>query len=111
MSDCVIKSRNVRRWYVSKYGPVPSNKLLCHKCNNPCCHNIDHIYLGSLSDNFRDYMEQLEGYPHPNSYLTREEILQIRASKELWRMLALKYKVSYYTIQHIKRGETYRHVK
>ena len=40
-------------------GPIPNNKLILHKCDNPPCINPNHLYVGDYKDNMRD--AQLRG--------------------------------------------------
>jgi hypothetical protein len=40
--------------YRMAHGPVKSNMLICHKCNNPGCVNPNHLYMGTNGDNMRD---------------------------------------------------------
>ncbi|MDZ4344778.1 MAG: HNH endonuclease signature motif containing protein [Candidatus Binatia bacterium] len=47
------------------YGPIPSQVL--HSCDNPPCINIDHLFLGTQSDNMRDRAAK---HRHPNSQKT-----------------------------------------
>lgn len=35
-------------------GPVPPDMLVCHRCNNPACVNVDHLYVGTQQDNMAD---------------------------------------------------------
>ena len=39
-------------------GKIPNDMLVLHKCGNPRCANPNHLYLGSRSDNMRDYIER-----------------------------------------------------
>ncbi len=43
-----------RRAYFNKYGPIPDGLLVCHRCNNKLCVNVDHLYLGTNQQNIQD---------------------------------------------------------
>jgi hypothetical protein len=58
--------------------------LVLHKCDNPACVNIDHLYLGTQKDNMRDRKERgrdpvVVGELNPNCKLTDLQISKIRS--------------------------------
>ncbi len=48
-----------RTAWILTNGPIPKDKWILHKCNNPRCCNIHpkHVYMGTPSDNERDARE------------------------------------------------------
>lgn len=40
-------------WRIAR-GPIPAGLLACHKCDNRKCVDVDHLFLGTHSDNMRD---------------------------------------------------------
>jgi hypothetical protein len=104
-------------------GYIPTGKIVCHKCDNTKCVNIDHVYLGSYKDNTRDSidrgrsfigrnLENFRGEKHPASKLTDQDIRDIRADKDSYQFeLASKYKVTQACISNIQHRKTWAHVE
>lgn len=40
-------------WTIA-HGDIPHGLHVLHRCDNPCCVNIDHLFLGTQTDNNRD---------------------------------------------------------
>lgn len=40
--------------WIEAYGPIRRDQLVCHRCDNPACYNLDHLFLGTHTDNMRD---------------------------------------------------------
>lgn len=53
-------SRDGQRWYVHRWvwtlanGPIPEGMQVCHRCDNPPCFRLDHLFLGTQLDNMHD---------------------------------------------------------
>lgn len=46
---------SVHRWvWTLVYGQIPDGLHLCHHCDNPACFRIDHLFLGTNSENQLD---------------------------------------------------------
>lgn len=57
-------------------GPIQNKLHVLHNCDNPCCVNIGHLFLGTHTDNMRDCVAKgrnrrpdLSGESHPSSKL------------------------------------------
>lgn len=46
--------KNHRTMWEHYHGPIPSGKIIRHKCDNPPCMNPDHLEIGTKHDNTMD---------------------------------------------------------
>lgn len=104
------------------HGPIPNGLFVLHKCDNPACVNIEHLWLGSNQENMDDKVSKGRqtrngggpfGEMNKNAKLTAGDILQIRAARAAGvnqYHLADKYGVSQTTICRIVNGRAWRRV-
>jgi hypothetical protein len=98
--------------------PVPSRLQACHRCDNPCCVNPDHLFIGTGVDNMRDARAKgrfpsVRGSKNPSSKLTEDCVRAIKndiASGLQNKAISEKYGITRKHCQSIKYGWTWSHV-
>ena len=100
-------------------GPIPAGMFVLHRCDNPACVRLDHLFLGSIADNNADMRAKGRGYDfdpkhgstNPKAKLTESAVRDIRTSKALGKELASKYGVTQTVISAVRHGHIWKHVK
>lgn len=97
-------------WTIIK-GPIPQGRMILHKCDNPACVNVEHLFLGNQTDNMRDMISKgrrtpLPGTANGRAALTEKQVLEIldllRENKLTQAEIGERYKVAQTTISYIK---------
>lgn len=113
------KDVRVHRWaYEESLGPIPEGMQVLHRCDNPRCCQVAHLFLGTNQDNVNDKVQKgrqshLIGTQQPGAKLTDEDVLSIRnkrAEGYLLRELANEFGVSIATIHRVATFTYWRHV-
>jgi len=108
-----------RLWYLSrivwtqKYGEIPEKMCVCHRCDNPACIRVEHLFLGTHLDNMKDMISKargLIGEKNGQHKLTADQVSRIRMDKRTPRIVSQQYSVSKRTIYDIKKRTYWKHV-
>jgi hypothetical protein len=101
-------------WTV-KRGNIPDGLLVLHRCDNPSCCNIDHLFVGTNGDNVRDMYSKgrarRDGENNGRSKLDATAVVLIRSSDDNVKALSDRYGVSISTIKKVRQGESWRGLK
>ena len=106
-----------RMSYIAFKGDIPDGYFVCHKCDNPCCVNPEHLFIGTRQDNIDDRENKHRnvikvGEEHPRSKLTKKAVKDARHEHIVngvsFMTLARKYNVSKSTIQNAINGITWK---
>ena len=97
-------------------GPIPDDLQVLHHCDNPPCVNLVHLFLGTQADNMADMASKGRkhrplGELHGLSKLTEENVREIHASPDTIAQLAEKFGVSWATVQRVRLGRGWTHVR
>lgn len=120
---------NGKFWYAHRYvwmlknGTIPDGMLVCHKCDNPSCINIDHLFLGTYKDNTQDCIKKgrhrmdgiVYGYgeKHKNSKLNNVlvDFIRLLCSEGYGTVEVSKmFGIPHTTISGIKHRISWRHI-
>jgi len=95
-------------------GLIPDGVYVCHRCDNPLCCNLDHLFLGTPKQNMLDKEAKGRGVKppvhrgatHHNATLSDEQIAAIRSRGGTHTSLAYEFEVSVNTISRIRNNRT-----
>ena len=121
MGACGRSQVRVHRiaWQLAN-GPIPEGLCVCHRCDNPPCCKVEHLFLGTVADNNWDRVHK--GRHHRTAprgedqwlaRLTEEQVRAIRRSHAegvQQKELAARYGVCPANIRLIVRRLSWRHV-
>lgn len=100
-----------------EYGNIPAGLCILHRCDNPACVRLSHLFLGTQLDNIADRVAKgrtASGEAHFRAKLTNEQVIAIRTAyatgQVLQRELAQRYSCSGNTISAIVTSVSWKAV-
>jgi len=96
------------------HSAIPEGLCVCHRCDNPCCVNPDHLFLGTAKENIADKVAKgrhMRNGAAVNAKLTAEDVDHIRgllASGRSQRSVAREFNTHHSNIYCIKTGRSWR---
>jgi HNH endonuclease len=103
-------------WEVER-GPIPEGLDVLHRCDNPPCRNIEHLFLGTSADNVADMDAKgrrrcLAGETNPFAKLTDATVREIRAIpfEVPQHVVAAMYGIHQRTVGRIRSRQRWAHL-
>jgi hypothetical protein len=104
--------------YAYHAGIEPGELLVCHKCDNPCCINPDHLFLGTDKDNARDKAMKgrcapQNGEHNPRALINKPLVLDIVYRIQAGhtnKRIAESLPISHSQVSMIRLGKSWREV-
>lgn len=98
---------------------IPSGYEVCHHCDNPCCVNPDHLFVGTHIDNMRDRDKKgrrkppkgtFNGFSKLDDSKVRAIRLALVENKKTQGQIADEFGCDQSTVSLIKLGKRWTHV-
>lgn len=99
-------------WELVK-GPVPDGLNVLHKCDNPRCVNVDHLFLGTQRDNVLDSIRKGRYNAFGRQKLDAAKVQMIRllfAQGLTHKAIAQRFGVARHTVTGILNGKSWAHL-
>lgn len=98
------KQQQAHRWtWAEEHGPIPDGMCVLHRCDNPPCVNLDHLFLGTPKDNMRDMWQKGRGVSLTK--LTDAQVEEVRQATGTQASIGLHYGVSRGHVGNIRGGK------
>lgn len=109
-----------RAAYMVVNGPIPDGLCVLHKCDNPACINVEHLFLGTQLENIADMKAkgranagpgQGPGEKNPMHKLTTDQVFAIKGIVGVAQTkIAEMFGISQTTVWQIRTGKRWAHL-
>jgi hypothetical protein len=105
--------------WILVHGSIPDGMCLCHKCDNPSCVRVEHLFLGTRADNNADMVRKgrhvtVSGTKQPAAKIDENKARRIRelyaSGKYSQCVLAAQFGIAQANISKVVLGKSWRHV-
>lgn len=99
-----------RAAYLLFCGEISQGLDVCHSCDNRCCVNPDHLYLGTRQDNMDDCRSKGRACGGARKHLREHQVQEIRRRANgghSLRKISEQMNIAYSAVRSVVRGETY----
>jgi hypothetical protein len=115
MSNCILGKPNSAGYsnhkyqWVKKYGPVPEEMVVMHSCPNKNCKNVDHLKLGTQSQNILEARDNGTLRPRGYDTLTERdrEFILVAVKSHSYKEVAEFLGIHVSRIKHFMSGRTW----
>lgn len=105
-----------RAAYLLFVGEIGNGLMVCHRCDNRSCVNINHLFLGSHQDNMNDMKEKKRhsyGVKNIKNKLNESQIREIKRKLKMNEgafKISKEFNVSCALICDIKKNKLWKHI-
>lgn len=116
-----------KRWFAHRLawtlekGAIPDGMHVLHKCDNPSCFNVEHLFIGTHQDNMTDKVNKGRVGTRPSGAEHSRKMAKLDADKvklvvdrllagASGREVAKEFGIHFGTVSDITNGKTWKHV-
>jgi len=102
--------------WIIHFGEIPDGLCVLHKCDNPCCVNPEHLYLGTRRQNNEEASRKgrtAKGETHYAAKLSNDTVIEMRrlySDGHTQKALAQKYGIGQGLVSRVVRRKSWEHV-
>lgn len=106
-------------WMLHYGARPPDDRHICHKCDNPACVNVNHLYAGTQKQNMDDMFKRNgrpnwkphKGSTHGMAKVTEAIVREIRSTTESGPKFAKRVGISTTQFYDIKNRRSWQHIE